>query len=386
MKTRFLLLLPLAVAAIGAASYADEAPVPDNAIEALEARMAKGEVKITYASDGHGYLASVLAALKVSPQSQVLPFTKSSLQFDRISPATPRAIYFNDDLAVGSVHTGGLIEIIADDRRGGIAFYTLDNNAPGTPPHFQTESARCAVCHGMVNTVTPGWIVANITATADGMPQIINPAHPFDFTDQTRPFEDRWGGWYVSGTSENMHHLGNVTAPDPDKPFEMPADGGHNLASLSGRFDPAHTLKPSSDIVALMTLEHQTGFINRLYALNIQYSDAALADLVAYMTFADEVPLPGAIGGDSGFTADFASRDPRDDKGRSLRAFDLKTRLFRYPLSYMVYSGAFDTLKPDIREKLYRRLYDTLKAKGADGADAIAILAATKTGLPDYWK
>ncbi|HVW73291.1 MAG TPA: hypothetical protein VHC39_06605 [Rhizomicrobium sp.] len=386
MRTRLLLLLPLAVAAIAAASRADEASVPDNAVEALEARMAKGESKLAYAPDGHGYLASVLAALKVSPQSQVLPFTKSSLQFDRISPATPRAVYFNDDLAVGSVHPGGLIEIIANDRRGGIAFYTLDNNAPGKPPHFQTESARCAVCHGMVNTVTPGWIVANITATADGMPQIINPAHPFDFTDQTRPFEDRWGGWYVTGASQNMHHLGNVTVPDPDKPFEMPADGGRTLASLSGRFDPAHTLQPSSDIVALMTLEHQTGFINRLYALNIQYSDAALDDLVAYMTFADEVPLPGPIRGDSGFAADFASRGPRDDKGRSLRAFDLKTRLFRYPLSYMVYSSAFDTLKPDIREKLYRRLYDALKAKGADGADAIAILAATKPGLPDYWK
>jgi len=51
-----------------------------------------------------------------------------------------------------------------------------------------------------------------------------------------------------------------------------------------------------------------------------------------------------------------------------------------------VYSTAFDTLKPDIRDKLYRRLYDTLKTKGAEGADAIAILAETKPGLPDYWK
>src|SRR6202012_1152498 len=191
MTTRLLCLLPLAVAAI-AAARADDTAAPTNVVEALETRLEKGEVKFTYAPDGHGYLKSVLAALKVSQESQVLPFTKSSLQFDRISPATPRAIYFNDDLAVGSVHPGGLIEIIADDRRGGIAFYTLGNNAPGTPPHFQTESARCAVCHGMVNTVTPGWIVANITATGDGTPQIMNPAHPFDFTDQTRPFEDRW--------------------------------------------------------------------------------------------------------------------------------------------------------------------------------------------------
>jgi hypothetical protein len=383
MKAGLLMLLPLAVAAIAAVSRADEAPT--NAVEALEAKLDKGEIKLTYAPDGHGYLKSVLAALKVSPQSQVLPFTKSSFQFDRISPGAPRAVYFNDDVAVGSVHPGGLIEILANDRRGGIVFYTLDNNAPGAP-HLQAESDRCAVCHGMVNGVTPGWIVANIITVADGTPQIMNPEHPFDFTDQTRPFEDRWGGWYVSGMSQNMHHLGNVTAPDPDRPFDLPPEGGHTLANLSGHFDPADTLKPGSDIVALMTLEHQTGFINRLFALNMRYSDAALDDLVAYMTFADEMPLPGPVSGDSGFTADFAGRGPRDPGGRSLRSFDLKTRLFRYPLSYMIYSSAFEALKPEIRGRLYRRLYDALKSKGADGIDAIAVLAATKPGLPDYWK
>jgi hypothetical protein len=384
MKTKLFLLVPFAITAI-AAARASETAEPTNVVAALAAKLEKGEVKFTYAPDGHGYLKSVLEALEVSPESQVLPFTKSSLQFDRISPATPRTVYFNDDVAVGAVHPGGLIEILANDRRGGIVFYTIDNNKPG-PPHLQEEGARCAVCHGMVNMVTPGWIVANIIATADGMPQIADPAHPFDITDQRRPFEDRWGGWYVTGTTQNMRHLGNVTAPDPAKPFELPADGGRTLASLSGRFDPAHALKPGSDIVALMTLEHQTGFINRLNVLNKQYSDAGLDDLVAYMTFADEIPLPGPVTGDSGFTADFAKRGPRDGKGRSLRAFDLKTRLFRYPLSYMVYSIAFGALKPDIRDKLYRRLYDTLKAKGADGADAIAILAATRPGLPDYWK
>jgi hypothetical protein len=379
MKPRLLLLIPLALAAITAASRADDTPT--NVVEALEARLEKGDVKLSYATDGHGYLKSVLEALKISPDSQVLPFTRSSLQFDRISPATPRAIYFNDDVAVGAVHPGGLIEIIVNDRRGGIAFYTMDNNAPGTP-RLQTETARCVVCHGMINTVTPGWIVANVTAIADGTPQIVNPSYPFDLTDQTRPFESRWGGWYVTGKTENMHHLGNVTAPDRDKPFDLPQ--GRTLASLSGRFDPAHALKPTSDIVALMTLEHQTGFINRLYTLNLRYSNEALDDLVSYMTFASEVPLSGPVSGDSGFTADFSKRGPRDSEGRSLRAFDLKTRLFRYPLSYMIYSDAFDTLKPDIRDKLYRRLYDTLKAKGA--ADAIAILAATKPGLPDTWK
>src|SRR5690349_19846676 len=126
MKPRFLLLIPLAVAAIAAASRADETYLSNNVVEALEAKLAKGDVKLSYTQDGHGYLKSVLEALKISPDSQVLPFTRSSLQFDRISPATPRAVYFNDDVAVGAVHPGGLIEIIVNDRRGGIAFYTLD--------------------------------------------------------------------------------------------------------------------------------------------------------------------------------------------------------------------------------------------------------------------
>lgn len=380
----FGLLLPLAALAAAAVSRADEAP-PDNVIADLEARLAKGEVKLTYAADGHGYLKSLLDALHISPESQVLPFTRSSLQFDRINPKAPRAVYFNDDVAVGAVHPGGLIEILVNDRRGHLAFYTLDTAETGKPQIVE-EGARCIACHGMVNTVAPGWIVANITATDDGTPQFRDPAHPFDFTDQTRPFEVRWGGWYVTGKTDNMHHLGNVTAHDPLRPFDLPEEGGTTLASLDGHFDPAHTLRMTSDVVALMTLEHQTGFINRAYALDGKYSDAGLDDLVAYMTFADEVALPGPVTGNSGFTADFSKRGPRDSKGRSLRDFDLKTRLFRWPLSYMVYSTAFDSLKPELKDKLFKKLHAALLVKGEDGKAAIAILAATKPGLPDYWK
>lgn len=372
----------LALLAAVAASRADEAP--PNIVAVLQEKLAKGAVTLDYADDGHGYLASLLKALSISPESQVLPFTRSSLQFDHIGPQTPRALYFNDEAAVGAVHQGQVIEILANDRRGGTVFYTLDT-AKTDKPRLEDEGPRCVACHGLVTTAAPGWIVANITAAPDGTPQIADPAHPFDLTDQTRPFEDRWGGWYVTGTAPNMRHLGNITAPDPEHPFDLPAEGGRTLASLAGRFDLKQTLRPTSDIVALMTLEHQTGFINRAYALNAQYSKDALADLAAYMTFADEAPLPGPVAGDSGFAQAFLRAGPRDRQGRSLRAFDLKTRLFRYPLSYMIYSSVFDTLKPDIKAELFRRLYDSLKAKGESGNDAIAILAATKAGLPDYW-
>jgi hypothetical protein len=380
-RAAWLLLLPL-IGWAGAAVPAGE-PAPD-AVAALDARLQSGEAKLVYADDGHGYLASLLQALQILPDSQVLPFTQSSLQFDRISPKAPRAVYFNDAVSVAAVHDGGLIEIIANDRRGGLAFYTLDSQKTAKP-RLVKEGATCLACHGLINTKAPGWIVASITATDDGRPNFADPARPFDFTDQTTPFAERWGGWYVTGTSTGLRHRGNVTAPDPYHPFDLPPQGGHTITDLSARFDPAQTLRPTSDIVALMTLEHQSGFINRASALNAQYSDAALDDLAAYMSFADEVPLPVPIRGNSGFAARFSALGPRDSKGRSLRDFDLKTRLFRYRLTYMIYSSAFDALKPEIKDKLYRRLYARLR-QSQDGRDAIAILAATKKDLPESWK
>jgi hypothetical protein len=381
VKRAFLLLAPLVGAlAWAAASRADEAST--NPVAALEAKLESGQVTLTYADDGHGWLESLLKALKISPESQVLPFTRSSLQFDHINPKAPRAVYFNDDVAVGAVHDGGLIEIIANDRQDGLAFYTLETKKTDKP-RLVVEAQRCLSCHGMVNTAAPGWIVANITPMADGTPVFADPAHPFDFTDQTRPFVQRWGGWYVTGSSQAMVHRGNVTAPDISNPYDLPE--GRTLPSLSGRFDLKETLRPTSDIVALMTLEHQTGFIDRAAALNVTGSDAALDDLVSYMTYGDEVALPGPVAGNSGFAAEFAARGPRDSQGRSLRDFDLKTRLFRYPLSYMIYSAAFDALKPQIKAKLWRKLYDTLKTRPG-GNDAIAIAAATRPGLPGYWK
>jgi hypothetical protein len=383
-----LLFIPLA-ALFSAAAWANDAPT--NVIELLQQRLDKGEAKLTFADDGHGYLKSVLSALDVPQESQVLSFTRSSLQFDKIDPRHPRAIYFRDDAAVGAVHDGKLLEFLVNDRSGKLAFYTMDV-AKADKPRFVREDATCAACHGFANRYALGWIVANITATADGTPQFADPGKPFDYTEQDKPFENRWGGWYVTGTSGAMHHRGNVTAEDPLRPFDLPEDKGLNITDLSGRYDLKQTLKPTSDIVALMTLEHQTGFSNRIAVLNVRYptesaaaTDKLIDELVSYMTFADEVPLPSPVKGNSAFTQVFARRGPRDSKGRSLRDFDLQTRLFRYPLSYMIYSAAFDSLNPAAKNLLWRKLHDALLQK-PDGAAAIAILAATKTDLPDDWK
>ena len=373
-----LLLLPLLA---GATLQAQERP-PADAIAALQEKLDKGEVQLRYAEDGHGYLRSVLAALQVPAESQVLPFTRSSLMTGLISPKTPRALYFNDDVAIGVVHGSSMLELIVNGADGP-AFYTFATNRR-TRPRFHAEVGRCTFCHNREDGAASQWIVADIAADANGFPaRRGGNDQRFDLTDHATAFEKRWGGWYVTGTATNMRHHGNATLASGAA--ELPTGQGLNVTDLSGRFDPAQTLGASSDVVALMTLEHQAGFINRAAVLNTRYSDAGADELAAYMTFAGETRLPGPVTGNSGFTARFATLGPRDAAGRSLREHELKTRLFRYPLSYMITSTAFDALPPPARARVLQRLGEILRVT-PEGRTALAIAAATRPGLPEGWK
>lgn len=101
------------------------------------------------------------------------------------------------------------------------------------------------------------------------------------------------------------------------------------------------------------------------------------------------------ITGVSTFTTTFPERGPRDKKGRSLRDLDLQTRLFRYPLSYMIYDPAFDALPDVAKKQIYRKLFDVLTGKDSsekyarlstqDRRAILEILRDTKPDLPSYW-
>src|SRR5689334_14040028 len=87
---------------------------PHNCVSDLQTQLERNAVSLKY-EPKQGYLRSVLEKLKINPVSQVLVFSKTSEQRDRISPRTPRAIYFNDDVYVGYCHNGSIIEVsIAD--------------------------------------------------------------------------------------------------------------------------------------------------------------------------------------------------------------------------------------------------------------------------------
>lgn len=381
------------------------APLND-AVTRLKDEIAAGKRKLEPAKDGTGYLPALLEALGINPDSQTLVFSKTSFQASRISPRNPRAIYFNDQTMVGYVRGSNLLEVAALDPRQGVIFYSFDQDA--NPPRFDRRDV-CLQCHESKGTLgIPGLMVASVYPDADGMPAFRGAAN---ITDHRSRFEDRWGGWYVTGTHGDMRHLGNAVGHEPDHPELLDSRGALNLTSLSKKFDVAGYLSGLSDIVALMTLEHQTRMTDLIIRVGwearmLEHDGSAdpaarpryesdLESLVTYMLFADEAPLYDQVTGVSTFTKTFAERAPRDRQGRSLRDFDLRRRLFKYPLSYMIYSEAFDNLPQETRTQIYRRLYEVLtgedqsskfqRLSATDRRAVLEIVADTKPGLPVYW-
>ena len=379
----------------------DQAPL-DDPIARLDKQLASGKIKLDFRYGRLGYLPSVLQNLGINSDSQLLVFSKTSFQAAKISPREPRALFFSDDVMVGSVQGGDVLEFAALDPRQGVVFYTLDMHQ-SQQPRFDRRDA-CLQCHqGPATLGVPGIMVGSVYPDSMGMPasRMGNPV-----TDHRTSFEDRWGGWYVSGTHGGMHHRGNAVARDRERPSLLETRGTQNLTSLAGKFDTAGFMNPVSDIVALMTFEHQTRMTNLMiragWDARIESGEAVphkidsdVEALVTYMLFADEAKLYDPIKGVSTFTKTFAERGPRDRQGRSLRDFDLEKRMFRYPLSYMVYSAAFDGMPNIVRERVYQRLYDILTGKdgsekfarlsSGDRRAVIEILRETKTNLPAYW-
>jgi len=380
--------------------------VSRDALALLEQKLERGEATLEF-RPGLGYLASLLKHLDINVDSQVLVFSKTSFQQPLISPKNPRAIYFNDDVSIGAVPGGEVFELSALDPVRGVVFYTLEMHQTDRP-RIVRRSDVCEQCHGPVSVLVPGLMVTSVIPDASGMPFFTGAF--FNITDHRTPISQRWGGWYVTGTSEP--HLGNAIAPDPNHPTELETKGAQNVTSLAGKFDTSKYLVPTSDIVALMTLEHQTRMINLITSISAQARsllqrgkmdaatqarlDSAVEDIVSELFFADEAELSQPVKGVSTFTETFPRRGPRDKQGRSLRDFDLRKRMFRYPLSYMIYSGVFDNMEETVRTRVYRRVYDVLTGKDTstkyarlsaeDRTNILAILRDTKPDLPDYFK
>ncbi len=371
---------------------------PADAFTRLKGDLESGRIPLETSSE-KAFVLSLLHALGVPVSSQMLVFSTTSLQLKLITPANPRALFFTEEMYVGYI-PGGRIEIEALDPELGGVFYIFDIPRPGQTPRVE-RSERCMNCHASAeNHRVPGLLVKSVVPGPLGGSMT---AFRQEQIGHGVPFDQRLGGWYVTGKHSIANHWGNVIGElSPSGLAKRPIEPG-----LRFRFEkyPA----PTSDILPELLLEHQAGFVNRvveasyrartdLHASGGQLSAEQATELdeqsrivTRYLLFADEVPLPaGGVEGDAAFKADFLqNRRPTKD-GAALKDFDLRTRLFRYRCSYMIYSSVFQALPPPMKQRIYQRLAAALNVAKSDReyaylppAEKLAITAILKATLPD---
>jgi hypothetical protein len=341
----------------------------------LHRRMERNQIALAADADPKTFLRAYLDVLKVPVSSQVLVFSKSSLQRNFVNGHNPRALYFNEDTYVGWM-PGGLIEVTGiDPVLGGIFYIFKVPDKKGSVPVFERRRS-CIGCHaGSGAGFLPGLRVRSLFTGEDG--------RTFgDANEETGghhvPFDTRWGGWYVTGAPAEMKHRANAWST---------RSGGEGVsAGAMDRIMPPGThLAPGSDVLAMMLHDHQCKLVNVLMEANyrirtalhnaggdrpllerpIPSDDMGMAReqarrVVSFLLFAGEIPLPAPVAGDTTFKTDFAANRRPDKSDRSLKDFDLKSLLMRYRCSYMIYSSAFDGLPPVFRKIVFSTLRSAL--------------------------
>jgi hypothetical protein len=394
----------------------ESAPLADPVTQ-MQAKVEAGKITLVF-DKKFGYLPAFLKSLNIPVSSQTLIFSKSSLQRRYISTSKPRAMYFNDDVYIGYVQ-GGDLEFLSMDPVRGAIFSTLQQKPVTTPKITYTDS--CLQCHQNGRTLgVPGPVVRSMFTEPSGRPIFrLGSADP----DHTTTLSKRWGGWYVTGKHGSMSHRGNAVVTDIESE-KLDRSNSLNITDLSSRFDVTNYMSPHSDIVALLTLDHQVYMHNVITRANFETRRALLhnkamnkaleepinqmrdstrgrldniADaVVEALLFCDEAKLTDKVQGPTTFAKDFMARGPFDKTGRSLRQFDLKTRLFKFPCSFLIYSPSFDAIPIASRSRIFARLLAVLNGEVADEkyshlskADCNAIyeiIAATKKDLPVEWR
>jgi hypothetical protein len=305
---------------------------------------------------------------------------------------------------LGETRGGAILEVAGQDPEQGVIFYALEQK-PSQSPRLKRDN-QCLACHLAWETLgVPGLLVQSVYP----IPDELSYANGFT-TVHGSPLEQRWGGWWVTGDHGGAKHMGNIPVMPADKGKSKLAASTKALASVEGQFDLKGYPTPYSDVVPLLLIAHQTNMTNLITrtgwearlagsdpsADTIARVNEAAKDLVDYLLFVDEAPLAGPVRGGAGFAEVFTTMGPRDSKGRSLREFELRRRLFRYPCSYMIYTPAFDRLPQRAKDAVYTRLWEVLSGRDkapryrtltlADRQAVVEILRDTKPELPAFFQ
>ena len=364
-------------------------------------------------------LQVVLDELGIPSESQGLVFSKTSKQNDLINPRNPRAVYFGDNAYVGYV-PGGNIEVAVSDPVLGPVFYAMHLREFGEKGWIARDNS-CLQCHATSRTeLVPGLLVRSVFADGDGQPLLGEGTF---VTDHASRFKERWGGWYVTGSHGEYRHMGNSLAVEREGGrADFDYETGANWESLDGKVDTSNYLQSTSDIVALMVLEHQCKMHNLLTKAAMEYrrlvflqeaidkeTDLAAADgmaarsaadsaeeILRYLLFCDEIDLGDGMESEGGFVETFEALGPKTAEGHSLRDLRLYGRLFKHRCSYMIHSISFAELPDAVRDRVLTRLWEVLSGKEdkedfthlgrSEKRRILEIVKGTVDRLPACWK
>jgi hypothetical protein len=372
-------------------------PVHDR-VSTLNRAIADGATSLTFEAST-GYLRSLLNALNVPIESQLLVFSRTGVQRAATGPLNPRALFFSDSVVVGYIPGARFLEIASHDPEQGIIFYTVDQ-IPSASPELARRTT-CLSCHVSSHTLeVPGVLNRSMFTTADG--EVLPQLGRFSVSHRT-PLLERWGGMYVTGTytvtpyTGRKEHMGNVTVMDARTPDASTTSNEGLIRWLDSAPSMRGYPSANSDIAALMLFDHQMHAMNLLTRINWEWrvdgTWREFADeLSDYLLFVGEVPPPAKLTPPRGLAERFVADGPRDRRGRSLRDLELENRLLKYPCSYMIYTEAFDHLPAAVKDAVYRRMWAILSGHDPskkyshlsteDRRAVIEILRDTKKDLP----
>ena len=353
---------------------------PSNKVERLHTAIREGKNPLTYDAK-FGYLPSLLRTLGINTSTQSMVFSKTSLQIAHISPSNPRALYFSDDIYIGYIPGSDIIEIsVADPVLGGV-FYTFKNRGSGAPA-LNRQTYECLQCHdGALTSGVPGHTVRSVHPYPDGQVDFSSGTH---IISDATPHSERFGGWWVTGKHLALNHEGNAFVRGSGG-MDNPLRANRTPEKLpAGMIDLKDYMAGTSDVVAQLILQHQTVVHNRITAVTYG-TTLALADdasigeslgnkpgellgstlsrirnssdaLLETLFFVDEATFSAPIDGNKRTMVDFVKQGPRDPNQQTLRQLDLRTRLFRYRLSFLVHSLGFKGMPLQARSYCWIRI------------------------------
>ena len=351
----------------------------------------------------HGFLKSVLHHLAVPQASQLLVFSKTARAPELVSPATPRAVFFNDMVSVAWILDARELELSAVDPTRGVNFYTLRQPQADTPDESTAQFVRqdrCLACHAGTSSVeVPGLLLRGFQTDHTG-----KMLYGYSRLTHATAFDRRWGGWYVTGSPARLIHRGNLINQAENERHKDQPGFRSTLSSLAGRGDFRNWPASTSDFVAHLIFAHQVHGTNLLIRCGMEcrlnrYSDAQ-DRLLRYLVFADEAALeidrvetrrllrtP--------YAKWFQSMKVPSGQPDALRELQLRDRVFRNRLSFLVNTPLFDGLPDEVRDRLLTRLWHGLTddhpekmfahLEAAERKRIVQFLLATKAGLPSPW-